>query len=229
MVSERTRTGLDAPAHATAHGNLGPAIMHVTSGRRLDRRGLLSKLRMMDAKPEHQPWWYQELTYRDADGVRVPGVTLPAFIHNRHFYLTTLKVYQDGVIDCWGLMTFEDFKQKVAEGWVTRSLPEGAIVGVGKFAWFTANEVRIEGEPSDLIKDVANALAELNGRPTAIMRLTVAMRRLKEQDDRDVRLELRRAYDDLPAYDRQFVFGSHMEGRKDVQRIIAETDPSGAA
>src|SRR5436190_14950301 len=121
----------------------------------------------MDAKPEHEPWWYQELTYRDVDGVRVPGVTLPAFIHNCHFYLTELKVYQDGMIDCWGLVTFEEFKAKVADGWVTRSLPEGAVVGVGKFAWFTANQVTIKGEPSDLIKDVANALAELNGRPTA--------------------------------------------------------------
>jgi hypothetical protein len=156
----------------------------------------------------------------------VPGVTLPAFIHNHSYFLTELRVYQDGIIDCWGLMTFDEFKAKVADGWVTRSLPEGARVSVGKFAWFTANEVRIDGEPSDLIKDVANALAELNGRPTAIMRLTIAMRRFKERDARDIRLDLRRAYDDLPAYDRQFVFGSRMEGHKDVQRVIAETDPS---
>ena len=34
------------------------------------------------------------------------------------YFLTDLKVYADGMIDCWGLVDFTTFRQKVASGWV---------------------------------------------------------------------------------------------------------------
>ena len=63
--------------------------------------------------------------------------TLPAFICNGSYFLTDLTIYEDGDIDCWGIVSFEEFLQKVEQGWVTVELPESdnleiSIHGLGE-------------------------------------------------------------------------------------------------
>src|SRR5262249_19063984 len=74
--------------------------------------------------------WYSSnrVTHRIAEGKVVPGLCFPAFIHNGNYYLASIVAYKDRVIDCWGLVTFEDFKEKVRDGWVVTSIPDGALV-----------------------------------------------------------------------------------------------------
>src|SRR5262245_13123549 len=74
-------------------------------------------------------YWYANcVTRRLVEGREVPGVYFPAFIHNGDYYLTSIVAYQDGLVECWGLVTFAEFVQKVREGWVVTSVPEGATV-----------------------------------------------------------------------------------------------------
>lgn len=40
-------------------------------------------------------------------------VKLPAFICNGSYFLTDLTIYEDGDIDCWGIVSFKEFLQKV--------------------------------------------------------------------------------------------------------------------
>ena len=57
--------------------------------------------------------------YRNgANGEIIRGQGLSAFIHNSSYYETIIGVFEDGKIDCWGLVNFEEFKTKVAQGWV---------------------------------------------------------------------------------------------------------------
>ncbi|WP_406491689.1 hypothetical protein OG936_00440 [Streptomyces sp. NBC_00846] len=35
-------------------------------------------------------------------------------------------IHADGLIDCWGLVTLEEFQEKLRSGWVATSLPDGA-------------------------------------------------------------------------------------------------------
>src|SRR5262249_57840069 len=55
-------------------------------------------------------------TYRVQDGKRIDGVFFMAFIHNGNYHLRHISVYQDGMIDCWGLVDFEGFRKKVRSG-----------------------------------------------------------------------------------------------------------------
>jgi hypothetical protein len=165
-------------------------------------------------------WYYNRVTQRIADGEVVPGVFFPAFIHNGDHHLASIVAYQDGMVDCWGLVTFEDFKQKVRDGWVVTSVPEGAIVSIHHVARFTVSGVAVEGPEEEFVKDVANAIEELNGRPTAQARLVEAIRGLRAEATPELRREFRRAYADLPAYCRKYVFGSRMEQYKDLQRLL---------
>ena len=64
---------------------------------------------------------------------------LSAFICNGSYFLTQIKIYQNGYIDCWGLVTFEKFVQKVQQGWVTVELDleeqsEISIFGMGEIS-----------------------------------------------------------------------------------------------
>jgi hypothetical protein len=168
-----------------------------------------------------QMYWYSKcVTQRLAGDEVVPGVYFPAFIHNFDYHLTSIVAYKDAMVECWGLVTFEQFKQKVRDGWVVTSVPEGATISIHHVGRFKVGDVWIEGPEEELVKDVGNAIEELNGRPTAQARLVKAIRGLREQDTPELRSEFRRAYADLPAYCRKYVFGSRMEKYTDLQRLL---------
>ena len=165
-------------------------------------------------------YWYKNVTHRVVDGVEIPGVFFLAFIHNGDYYLTTITAYRDTMVDCWGLVTLDEFHQKVRNGWVVTSVPEGAKISIFHLARFTATDITIEGPEEEFVKDVVNAIDELNGRPTAQERLIDAIKRYPEEDSFELRQEMRKAYSDLPAYCRKYTFGSRMEKRKNIQQVI---------
>src|SRR5262245_54041143 len=96
--------------------------------------------------------WYKNLTHRVVDGEVVPGVYFLAFIHNRDYYLTSIVAYKDGMVDCWGLVPFEEFRRKVQQGWVVTSVPDGATVSIHHVARFTARDVSVEGPEAEFVK-----------------------------------------------------------------------------
>jgi hypothetical protein len=170
-----------------------------------------------------QMYWYANcVTRRLAEGREVAGVYFPAFIHNGDYHLSRIVAYQDGMVECWGLVTFAEFVQKVRDGWVVTSVPDGATVAIHHLARFTVSGVQIEGPEAEFVKDVANAIEELNGRPTAQARLVEAIRGLREEDTPEWRDKFRRAFADLPTYWRKYVFGSRMEKYTDLQRLLEE-------
>src|SRR4051794_20453716 len=107
-------------------------------------------------------------TYRlTDDDERVDGVFAMAFIHNFQYHLTHISVFRDGMIDCWGLVTFEEFKQKVRSGWVVTQPPPNAKVSVSFLADFTAKDASYWIDPEEFIREVADEIEQLNGRPTS--------------------------------------------------------------
>lgn len=169
-------------------------------------------------------WYSKRVTQRIVEGKAVPGVCFPAFIHNFNYYLTSIVAYKDRVVDCWGLVTFEDFKEKVRSGWVVTSISEGAFVDIHNVARFTVSGISVMGPEEEFIKDVASAIEELNDRPTAQERLLKTIAGLCEQDTPELRKEFRRAYADLPAYYRTLIFGSRMQKFTDLQGLLADKE-----
>ena len=106
-------------------------------------------------------------TYRITEaGERIDGVFAMAFIHNCEYHLAPISVYADGMIDCWNLVDFEEFKDKVRRGWVVTQPPEGAQVSVSFLAQFKAADARFWIEPDEFVKEIADEIEGLNGRPT---------------------------------------------------------------
>ena len=165
--------------------------------------------------------WYKYNTSRKTDDGDVPGVFLPAIINNTEHYLTFLAVYRDGMVDCWGLTTFDEFIDKAKRGWVTNAVPAGRTLGIHHLVNLTVTASEPAGTMDDLIKDVRNALEELNGRPTAQERVIEAIKAFKKCDTPEVRSAFISAYADLPCFHRKYIFGSRMEKHKDIQQVLA--------
>jgi hypothetical protein len=146
-------------------------------------------------------------TYRIADGKRIDGVFFLAFIHNGGYHLSPISVYQDGMIDCWGLVDYEGFKEKVRSGWVVTQPPEGADITVTFLAAFKGVNASYWINPEELIKEVADEIEELNQRPSSAKKCGDAYARFQENPTKETRENLRRAYEAMPEHNRRFVLG----------------------
>ncbi len=145
--------------------------------------------------------------YRTAEcGGLVPGTSLHAFIHNGDYHLTDIEVYRDGLIECWGLMTFDEFKRKVDEGWVRVTLPPGArVYAMLGCLTFTASRVVCRINESEFIKEVADELDRLNDRPTSLDRCQKALADYKASPSAERLDAIRIAYEAVPEHNRRFL------------------------
>jgi hypothetical protein len=53
---------------------------------------------------------------------------LPAFIDNQGYAAVDIEIYRDGMIDCWSLVSFDEFKALVRRNWVVTQIPDSAVV-----------------------------------------------------------------------------------------------------
>ena len=68
--------------------------------------------------------------------MEIEGVVLPAFIHNGGYFFINLPIYADGLVDAWELLDRQVFEEKLAQGWVTTSVPDGESIYVhGLGSW----------------------------------------------------------------------------------------------
>jgi len=148
------------------------------------------------------------------------------FIHNGNYYYTQIKVFKDGMIDCWGLVDFEGFKQKIIEGWIVTRPPTGATIRIGDLIQF-----KLKGEhfyfieEMELIKEVKDIIDCLNDRPSASERCFEAYKKFLMTPSKETQQILKVAYLKVPEHERRFILGD--QDRKDfpIQSAILKTDP----
>lgn len=153
-------------------------------------------------------------TYRTtSNGDRIDGVFAMAFIHNFDYHLTHISIFRDGMVDCWGLVTFDEFKHKVRSGWVVTQPPPNAKVSVSFLASFTAADARYWIDPEQFIREVADEIEHLNERPTSRERCFAAWTAYEASPSDITKEALRLAYEAVPEHNRRFVLGD--QDRKD--------------
>ena len=160
-------------------------------------------------------------TYRTtSDGERIDGVFAMAFIHNFEYHLTHISIYRDGMVDCWGLVTFEEFEEKVRSGWVVTQPPPDAKVSVSFLASFTATDSQYWIDAEEFIREVADEIEGLNGRSTSSGRCIEAWKAYQASPSDATREALQVAYEAIPKHKRRFVLGD--QDRKDhpIRRVL---------
>jgi hypothetical protein len=160
-------------------------------------------------------------TYRTTpEGIRVDGVFAMAFIHNGSYHLTHISIYEDGLVDCWGLVPFEDFKDKVRSGWVVTQPPPGAPISVIFLGSFTAHDARFPVDPEEFIKEVKDEIERLNGRPTSARACYEAWQLYNADPSGENEEALRIAYEAVPEHLRRFVLGDMDSKDHPIRRVL---------
>jgi hypothetical protein len=144
--------------------------------------------------------------YREQEDKQIPGISLQAFIHNGPaYYLTDIMVYRDGMVDCWGLIDLDEFKDKVASSWVVTTLPEGAEVSISLLCGFHATNVNSFIKESEFVKEVEDEIERLNGRQTAFDRCYTAYENYNANPSESTRAALKVEYEAVPEHIRPFL------------------------
>lgn len=142
-------------------------------------------------------------THRIPEGT--PFQTLPAFISNGSYFLTDLKIYKNGLIDCWELVTLDEFVQKIENGWVSVELDSEenydiSIFGLGHIS--TGFHYHAHKTNQDLVLEVMDILSELNGQQTSSERCYQAWQNYQNEPTHRNISFLKEAYEAIPKHKR---------------------------
>jgi hypothetical protein len=94
----------------------------------------------------------------------IEGIATPAIIHNASYFFVNLQVYGDGLVNCWEMVDFPLFEKKLASGWVTTKIPDGASISIHDFAAWKIEDGSWELTPELLFDRVKSLVRELNPR-----------------------------------------------------------------
>jgi len=149
-----------------------------------------------------------EKIYRESDnGEIIKGIGLPAFIHNFQYHLVLIKVYEDGVIDCWGKLNFDEFVEKVNSGWVVTKVPEDATVSRHHSFYGTSDGLNTYIDESEFIKEVKDTLNKLQGKKTSSIRCREAFNDYLHSPNENNAEILKEAYNVMPNHLKRYVLG----------------------
>ncbi|AVZ77766.1 DUF1768 domain-containing protein [Streptomyces lunaelactis] len=165
------------------------------------------------------------ITHRMADGIRVPGTWRHAFIRNGDYHLTDLFIYADGLINCWGLVTLDEFERKLRSGWVATELPEGGRASGHELAGWTFSKPRTWLTPELLLAEVRDTIDQLNGRPDSTDRCLDAVDAFLADRTEEKRAAARAAYLAIPETQRHYALGDM--DRKDWPLQVLVAGPGG--
>jgi len=158
--------------------------------------------------------------YREENGQIILGTARNIYIHNLIYFLTDLKIYADGMIDCWEMVAFEEFENKVNNGWVVSELPPIAEVSVSSLSDFTATNIRNAIKPEELIKEVADIIEKLNDRPTTSGICQKAFEEFQKEPNEANKQKLKEAYEAIPEHNRIYVLGDMSEKDNPIRAVI---------
>jgi len=162
-------------------------------------------------------------TYRLVDGEQIEGTARPVFIRNGDtYFLTELRVFADGVIDCWDWVDLDGLREKLRTGWVATSLPPGARASAHHLASWRFSEPQMWVTAEQLLGEVADDIDTLNGRPDSTRRCHLALDRYLESRSEQDRIGLLDAYLAIPRHMRVYALGDM--DRKDWPLRVLCTD-----
>ncbi|MEV6974501.1 NADAR family protein [Kitasatospora sp. NPDC093806] len=164
----------------------------------------------------------KRITHRMSDGVRIPGTWRHVFIRNGgRYFLTDLFVYADGLIDCWGLVTVEEFEEKLRTDWVATSLPEGGKASVHGLAHWKFSEPRSRHTPELLLAEIRDTIDQLNRRPDSTGRCLAAVDVFLADRTEENRAAARAAFLAVPESQRRYALGDMDRKDRPLRVLVA--------
>lgn len=92
----------------------------------------------------------------------IEGFSIPGIIHNMQYYFTDLQVYSDGLISCWEMVDLSMFKDKLNEGWVVTSIPDGEAISIFSLGHWNIEQGEWKHTKESLYNYVYSLVKQLN-------------------------------------------------------------------
>lgn len=90
------------------------------------------------------------------------GFSIPGIIHNMQYHFTDLEVYSDGLISCWQMVDLTMFKDKLNEGWVVTSIPDGEAIYIFNLGYWNIEQGEWQHTKETLYEYVYSLVKRLN-------------------------------------------------------------------
>jgi DNA-directed RNA polymerase subunit E'/Rpb7 len=149
----------------------------------------------------------------DKEGNIIRGVGLLAFIHSVNYSQTSIysqtiiHVFEDGMIIVRaGLITFEEFKRKVAQGQIVTQVPKGARISCDQF-YDGRSTLEFYVDVDEFVKEVEDTINMLQGKETVSETCVKAFFRFLIEPIEKNRRRLRESYEAIPKHLRCYVLG----------------------
>ena len=110
---------------------------------------------------------------------RVEGKYFPGIINNVNYFFTTVALYEDGVIDCWKKVEFQDIKNVIEKGWLCCEVPNGKNISIFQVGDYTIKSAKWKYNKETYYKTIIDNLKELNPKIENINKIT---REIPEED-----------------------------------------------
>lgn len=110
---------------------------------------------------------------------RVEGKYFPGIINNVNYFFTTVALYEDGVIDCWKKVEFQDIKNVIEKGWLCCEAPNGKNISIFQVGNYTIKSAKWKYNKETYYKTIIDNLKELNPKIENINKIT---REIPEED-----------------------------------------------
>ncbi|RYD52787.1 MAG: hypothetical protein EOP52_01170 [Sphingobacteriales bacterium] len=94
----------------------------------------------------------------------VEGLSIPGIIHNIQYHLTDIQVYKDGLVSCWEMVDLPMFKNKLNEGWVVTSIPDGAPISIFNLGHWNIEKGKWKHSRKTFYEYVYSLVKQLNPR-----------------------------------------------------------------
>jgi len=166
--------------------------------------------------------------YRIVDGEHIPGKSRHVFINNGGtYFLTTLTVYADSLIDCWDLMSFDELKAKLGSGWITTQPPDNGEASAHGLARWRFAEPRSYLDAEMLVGELLDVVDKLNHRPDSSARCRQLIDRYLADRNEENRLAIRAAYFAIPEHRRRAMLGDMDRKDAPVKALISDVGQPG--
>jgi thioredoxin-like negative regulator of GroEL len=116
--------------------------------------------------------------------------------------------------------------RELPQGAVVTTLPNNAQVSVSRLARFTATEIQAGIKEEEFIKEVADEIEKLNGRPTSMDKCVKAFQRFQEEQSEEAIQHLGEAWEAVPEHLRWFLL-QDMDPNIDVQAALSALQKRG--
>lgn len=140
------------------------------------------------------------------------------FVHNGSYFATTISVYENGRVYCWGWMDKQEFLDKAKSGWITAEILDGTELRYGDIGLIVNQAKTLCNDGSlmfehrwidqdNFIKSILDSIHIANGNPSSSEICFEALIAYQNNPNDENKETLRQAYLDVPKQKRCYILG----------------------